>query len=98
VSLRILNAGVALRLLLPLTFAAALLLPAIAWASPLLHGDALPPLVGRDLAGRRVALPAAAAGHPTLLLLGFSYASRHAVDAFAPSSAPTRRCDCTNCR
>lgn len=61
---------------------AASLLPGRAFASPLRAGDPLPALVGRNLLGERVELPRAAAGRHTLLLLGFSYESRHAVGAW----------------
>lgn len=44
-------------------------------------GDALPPLEGEYLTGRSATLPAAAAGRATLLLLGFTYASRVPVEA-----------------
>jgi hypothetical protein len=45
-------------------------------------GDRLPMLHGHFLNGRPVALPAAASGKITLLLLGFSYDSRFAVEAW----------------
>lgn len=59
-----------------LTLLAATLAPA-ATNPPLAPGDPLPALTGR-----RVTLPAASQGHVTLLLLGFSYDSRFAVEAF----------------
>lgn len=43
-------------------------------------GDALPVVHGSFLTGRDVALPAASAGKTALLLLGFTYESRHAVE------------------
>jgi hypothetical protein len=43
-------------------------------------GDPLPPVRGSFLTGRNVALPAAASGKTSLLLLGFTYGSRHAVE------------------
>lgn len=47
---------------------------------PLRVGDPLPPVRGSFLTGRDVALPAAASGKTALLLLGFTYESRHAVE------------------
>ena len=55
--------------------------PAPAPAAPR-PGEALAPLQGRNLAGEAVALPAVAAGRTALLALGFSYESRHAVEAW----------------
>lgn len=49
-------------------------------AAVLAAGDPLPPLQGRDLTGARVELPAAAKGKVTLLILGFTYESRHQVE------------------
>ena len=46
-------------------------------------GDLLPALRGEFLTGRAVVLPQAAAGRVALLLLGFSYDSRFAVEAWA---------------
>ena len=46
-------------------------------------GDPLPALRGEYLTGRTVILPQAAAGRVALLLLGFSYDSRFAVEAWA---------------
>jgi len=46
-------------------------------------GDPLPSLRGEFLTGRTVVLPQAAAGRVALLLLGFSYDSRFAVEAWA---------------
>ena len=46
-------------------------------------GATLPPLAGRNLAGEKVTAIEAAHGRVTLLALGFSYDSRHAVDAWA---------------
>ena len=46
-------------------------------------GAPLPPLAGRNLAGEQVTVLDAAQGRVTLLALGFSYDSRHAVDAWA---------------
>ncbi len=45
-------------------------------------GHVLPPLAGQTLTGRHATLPDAAAGRVTLLLLGFTYESRHAVEAW----------------
>jgi hypothetical protein len=46
-------------------------------------GDLLPTLRGEFLTGRTAVLPQAAAGRVALLLLGFSYNSRFAVEAWA---------------
>ena len=43
-------------------------------------GDPLPAVQGSFLTGRTVTLPAASAGKTALLLLGFTYGSRHAVE------------------
>lgn len=49
---------------------------------PLRAGDRLPALRGELLDGRRWVVPDSTAGRATLLLLGFSYASRHDVGAW----------------
>lgn len=46
-------------------------------------GEPLPALQGEFLSGRTAALPQAAAGRVALLLLGFTYESRFAVEAWA---------------
>lgn len=46
-------------------------------------GDRLPDLKGEFLTGRDATLPGAASGRVALLLLGFSYDSRFAVEAWA---------------
>lgn len=46
-------------------------------------GDPLPQLHGEFLTGRRARLPQVAAGRFALLLLGFTYESRFAVEAWA---------------
>jgi len=46
-------------------------------------GQPLPPLAGEFLSGRAAALPQAASGRVALLLLGFTYESRFAVEAWA---------------
>ncbi len=46
-------------------------------------GAMLPTLAGRNLAGEKVTVHEAARGRVTLLALGFTYDSRHAVDAWA---------------
>ncbi|MBM3787966.1 MAG: hypothetical protein FJW30_26760 [Acidobacteria bacterium] len=46
-------------------------------------GDTLPELRGEFLNGRTAVLPGAASGRPALLLMGFSYDSRFAVEAWA---------------
>ena len=52
-------------------------------AAEILHGERLPPLRGKTLSGNSVVLPQAAAGRVALLLLGFTYESRFAVEAWA---------------
>ncbi len=47
---------------------------------PLRVGDVLPPLRGAFLTGKDVVLPSASAGRTALLILGFTYASRRAVE------------------
>lgn len=49
-------------------------------AEPLRVGDVLPPLRGAFLTGKDVVLPSASAGKTALLILGFTYASRRAVE------------------
>lgn len=51
-------------------------------AGKLRAGDTLPPLRGEYLSGREAALPEDARGRVTLVLLGFSYASRIPVEAW----------------
>ena len=63
--------------LLPLTAYAA------ASVAEMAVGDALPGLRGEFLTGRTAVLPQAASGRVALLLLGFSYDSRFAVEAWA---------------
>ena len=46
-------------------------------------GEPLPALEGEFLSGRAAALPQAASGRVALLLLGFTYESRFAVEAWA---------------
>jgi hypothetical protein len=48
-------------------------------------GESLPALRGESLSGREVVLPQAAEGRVTLLLLGFTYKSRFAVESWAES-------------
>jgi hypothetical protein len=52
-------------------------------ARPLAPGDRLPALRGDLLSGRRFVMPDSAAGRNTLLMLGFSYDSRHDVEKWA---------------
>jgi hypothetical protein len=63
------------------------LLPVAAFAagtaSEIKVGERLPELRGDLLTGREVVLPGAAEGRVTLLLLGFTYQSRFAVEAWA---------------
>lgn len=49
---------------------------------PLRIGDALPLLEGEDLTGQSASLPAVGSGKTTLMLLGFTYASRVPVEAW----------------
>lgn len=63
-----------------------LLLPAIALAvdqPPLAVGDRFPQLRGEFLTGKQALLPEAAGGKISLLLMGFTYQSRFAVEAWA---------------
>ncbi len=60
-----------------------MLLLSMAVAGLLTAGDPLPTLRGKDLNGASVELPAAAQGEVTLLILGFSYDSRFAVEDWA---------------
>jgi hypothetical protein len=46
-------------------------------------GQRMPPLHGEFLTGRKAVLPDAAEGRVSLLLLGFTYESRYAVEAWA---------------
>ncbi len=63
------------------------LIPVVAFAaepaSEIKIGERLPELRGESLAGREVVLPQAAEGRVALLLLGFTYKSRFAVEAWA---------------
>jgi hypothetical protein len=52
-------------------------------AAPLAVGDVFPLLTSDDLAGRKVLLPDAARGRVALLMLGFTYDSRWAVEKWA---------------
>ncbi len=52
-------------------------------AAPLVPGETLPTARGEFLTGHTGELPAAARGHVTLVLFGFSYASRKPVEAWA---------------
>ena len=52
-------------------------------ASELKIGERLPELRGELLTGRDIVLPQAAEGRVVLLLLGFTYKSRFAVEAWA---------------
>jgi hypothetical protein len=51
-------------------------------AAALAVGDSMPRLEGDLLNGRHAVLPDVARGHVTLVALGFSYESRHSVDAW----------------
>jgi hypothetical protein len=60
--------------------------PAAAGAAevpPIAIGDTLPALRGELLSGRQVALPDSSLGSVTLLMFGFTYDSRHDVEAWA---------------
>jgi hypothetical protein len=59
------------------------LAPREAGASPIAIGERLPDLRGRLLSGREVTLPDSALGSAALLMLGFTYDSRHDVEAWA---------------
>ena len=52
-------------------------------AAEILHGERLPTLRGKSLSGNDVVFPQAAGGRVALLLLGFTYESRFAVEAWA---------------
>jgi hypothetical protein len=54
-----------------------------AWVAGIAAGDPLPILRGEFLTGRAAVLPQAASGRVALLLLGFTYDSRFAVEAWA---------------
>lgn len=54
----------------------------VAVVAILAPGDLFPPLRGRDLTGHGVTFPDATRGSISLLALGFTYESRHAVDAW----------------
>ncbi|MCL4794265.1 MAG: hypothetical protein KJZ84_06875 [Bryobacteraceae bacterium] len=60
-----------------------MLLPAVILASLLAPGDPLPAFQGKDLTGATVELPGAAKGDVTLLIIGFTYGSRFAVEDWA---------------
>ena len=65
-------------------FVIAVLAPAASGAPKILQaGDRLPELTGQTLTGRAIVLPAASAGKVTLAVLGFTYSSRRAVEAWA---------------
>jgi hypothetical protein len=60
-----------------------LLMSGPARGAPVELGSALPPLRGDLLDGRKIVLPDSAQGSVLLLLLGFTYESRHDVEAWA---------------
>ena len=68
-------------LLVPITAAGAPL-------APLAVGDAFPPLRGEYLTGRKAVLPDDARGKVALVLFGFTYQSRFAVEAWADRVRP----------
>ena len=51
--------------------------------SPIALGDTLPALRGELLSGRKTTLPDSTLGSVTLLMLGFTYESRHDVEVWA---------------
>lgn len=57
-------------------------LPLFALAAALAAGDAMPALTGEYLTGKRATLPQAAAGKVALVAMGFTYKSRHDVEAW----------------
>lgn len=61
---------------------AAVAVHAEAAPEPLRVGQTLPPFEGEFLTGRTAALPSASAGKVTLILMGFTYASRFPVEAW----------------
>ena len=65
-----------------LGFVAALMASEAAPAAGLAIGDTLPTLRGEFLSGRPAVLPQASSGRVALLLLGFTYDSRFAVEAW----------------
>jgi hypothetical protein len=69
-----------LALILPLALGATM--ATAAHAGRLAVGDTLPALTGERLSGDALHLPEAAHGKVALLAMGFSYASRHAVEAW----------------
>ncbi len=60
----------------------ALMLAGPAQSAPLAPGNVLPPLRGELLSGGKIVLPDSALGSESLLLLGFTYESRHEVEAW----------------
>ena len=66
----------------PLVLAGVLSLAAPEATATLVPGDTMPPLTGRFLSGRKASLPEAARGRVALVAMGFSYASRFAVEAW----------------
>ena len=72
--------------------------PGLAKVPMILPGGELPKLRGELLSGRSIVLPDSARGSGLLLLLGFTYESRHDVEAWAErfrrdfGADPTLRC------
>ncbi len=58
-------------------FALAMLLAAA------LHAEQFPRVEGENLAGQKTALPDAAAGHPAVIVIGFTHASQNQTKAWA---------------
>src|SRR5215467_1026935 len=57
----------------------------MAWAQ-----QALPPVEGETLSGKKVTLPAAAGGQPALLIIGFTHGSQTQTKAWADRAAHDR--------
>ena len=51
-------------------------------------GQELPRIEGKNLLDRKIELPQAAAGHPAVLVIGFTHASQHQVKPWAAKLAP----------
>src|SRR4051794_23268716 len=55
----------------------------LAICTGLLHAQALPPVEGETLSGKKITLPAAFAGQPTLMIVGFTHASQAQTKAWS---------------
>jgi len=76
------NARVVFALMMPLMSMSIASLHAASDVARLRVGDALPRLEGEFLTGRAAVLPAASSGRVTLLMMGFTYASRFPVETW----------------